>query len=402
MPELREIELDLLIFGGGVAGLWLLDHAVRAGHNTLLLEAGRLGSGQTAASQGIIHGGLKYTLDGLLNASAERIRDMPQLWADCLAGRREPHLTQTRIRAPFCYLWRTASLKSQLGMIGARVGLRVGPVRIPRDELPPALAACPGDVFRLDEQVISPVSLVAELAGRHHGRILKTPDHPPPHAERDGDQVTAVRLTPPNGEPLTLRPRTIALTAGAGNEALRRVFALPDQSMQRRPLHMLLVRGKSLPQISGHCIDGGRTRVTITSEVDTAGRVVWQIGGQISEDGVPLSPSELIARARRELAAVLPGVRLDRTESSTYRVDRAEQATPGGRRPSDVSILREGNVITAWPTKMALAPRLAENILAQLPPPHDGGGGVPAALAGWPRPAVAPPPWEEEGRTWTA
>ena len=44
--------LDVVIFGGGAAGLWLLDELVRAGYEALLLEAGALGAGQTIASQG--------------------------------------------------------------------------------------------------------------------------------------------------------------------------------------------------------------------------------------------------------------------------------------------------------------------------------------------------------------
>ena len=52
------MELDVVIFGGGAAGLWLLDVLREAGFGVLLLEADRLGTGQTIASQGIIHGGL--------------------------------------------------------------------------------------------------------------------------------------------------------------------------------------------------------------------------------------------------------------------------------------------------------------------------------------------------------
>ena len=55
---------DVVIFGGGVAGLWLLDELVRRGRDALLLESSRLGTGQSIAAQGIIHGGLKYSLAG--------------------------------------------------------------------------------------------------------------------------------------------------------------------------------------------------------------------------------------------------------------------------------------------------------------------------------------------------
>ena len=62
----RESRVDVLIFGGGGAGLWLLDELHRAGHRVMLAECDALGAGQTVASQGIIHGGLKYTLPGAM------------------------------------------------------------------------------------------------------------------------------------------------------------------------------------------------------------------------------------------------------------------------------------------------------------------------------------------------
>src|SRR5262245_24309151 len=102
-----DYSVDVLVFGGGSAGLWTLDLLSRQGVSAILLEAGELGQGQTVASQGIIHGGLKYTLQGLLTASAASISEMPGLWRDCLEGRREPHLTATRVRSPHCHLWRT-------------------------------------------------------------------------------------------------------------------------------------------------------------------------------------------------------------------------------------------------------------------------------------------------------
>src|SRR5258708_22259578 len=121
------MDLDVLIFGGGAAGLWLLDRLSRRGDRVLLMEARQLGRGQTIASQGIIHGGLKYTLHGLLTSAAREIRDMPGIWRQCLARARTPDLRHTRLRAPACHLWRSDSLRSRLGMLGAHVGLQVAP-----------------------------------------------------------------------------------------------------------------------------------------------------------------------------------------------------------------------------------------------------------------------------------
>ena len=45
------------------------------------------------------------------------------------------------------------------------------------------------------------------------------------------------------------------LTAGNGNAGLRRQMRLDEGVMQRRPLHMVLLRG-DLPVLNGHCVDG--------------------------------------------------------------------------------------------------------------------------------------------------
>src|SRR5580692_9327003 len=390
------MQVDVLIFGGGAAGLWLLDELARRGDRVLLLEAARLGAGQTIASQGIIHGGLKYTLQGALTPSAVQIREMPELWRDCLAGRRLPDLRGVRLRAAICHLWRTDSLGSRLGMIGARVGLRVAPQVVSTDERPIALAGCPGTVARLDEPVLAPESLLAALVAGNARRVL--------HIDRAAGTVRRVQLTDPaTGRRLQIEPRHVVLTAGRGNADLRTRAGLPTTRMQTRPLHMVLVRGE-LPHLNGHCVDGRTTRVTITSDTErsdtgAAGRTVWQVGGQIAEIGVALDERSLLARAADELAAVIPGLDLQRVEWAAYRVDRAEQATPGGKRPETVGILHEGNVITAWPTKLALVPCLAERIVALLPAATAGSATAGAATAGsaddaeigdeWPRATIA-------------
>jgi glycerol-3-phosphate dehydrogenase len=418
------IRVDALIFGGGVAGLWLLDELRRRGVSALLLEAGSLGHGQTVASQGILHGGLKYTLQGLLTQSAAHIRDMPALWRDCLAGKREPDLSETPLRAEFCHLWRTDGVASKLGMIGAKIGLRVAPQNLSREDRPPILSRCPGTVAVLDEQVISPAGLIANLARRNRERILRVNNDSVSFQCRNPGQIDAVTVQPPiqskpeaqakgeaPGPSLALQASMVVFTAGAGNAALRERAGLSTNAMQLRPLHMVVARG-DLPELNGHCVDGKKTRVTITSDVDTAGCRVWQIGGQVSEDGVAMESAELIAHAQEELRAVIPGIELVGVDWSTYRVNRAEGTTRNGRRPETIQILREGNTITAWPTKLVLAPKLAEVIADEIasqgadrnPLRQQGiqpfsladasGYDWPASLRDWPRPEVALPPWE--------
>lgn len=392
--------LDVLIVGGGAAGLWLADELRRRRYASVLVESQRLGAGQTIASQGIIHGGLKYTLQGMFTRAADAIREMPAVWRACLAGTREPDLVPVRIRSDFCHLWRTKAATSRAAMVGARVGLRVRPVSVDVDARPAALAGCPGSVARLDEQVIDPRSLVEHLSERNDSAVVHA-DLAAASIARD-DRGWRIVHPRSGGPSLTMRPRFVILCAGAGNGALRRIFGLAAEAMQIRPLHMVMVRGRAgeLPELNGHCVDGRRTRVTITSDVDSHERRIWQIGGQIAEDGVKMNREELISRAEREIADVLPGLDLREMEWATYRADRAEYHTPRGRRPDDVAILQEGSIITAWPTKLALVPRLAERIADRLPPPAEFDA-CNARSLDLQRPDVALPPWEEEGCTWT-
>ena len=59
------LRVDIAIIGGGIAGLWMLSRLRKRGYSALLIESEALGSGQTICSQGIIHGGVKYSLQGL-------------------------------------------------------------------------------------------------------------------------------------------------------------------------------------------------------------------------------------------------------------------------------------------------------------------------------------------------
>ncbi len=392
----KPISLDVVIFGGGITGLWLLDTLVRMGARVLLLEADSFGAGQTIASQGIIHGGVKYSLRGMLTPAGRAVRDMPLLWRRCLAGEQQPDLTGTLHRGEFCHLWQTSSIASRLGMIGAQSGLRVTPHKISKYERPDVLRSCPGTVSRLDEQVIDPGSVLEIFSDRHRAHTLRIDAASGIEFSTDGPgQIRLIRMiNPSTGDTLDLQPNLTVLTAGVGNGGLRDQIGLSTKLMQRRPLHMTIARG-SLPMLNGHCIDGMKTRVTITSTKDYADRTVWQIGGQLAEDGVSMESTLLVDRARSEIQAVLPGIDLRQVDWATYRVDRAEPSTLGGHRPDTAFARRDGNTLTVWPIKMVLVPQLVDQVVQQV----SINAGDPLQtdeLSDWPRPQVAIYPWEDE------
>ena len=368
------LSANVIIYGGGIAGLWILDELRRAGIEAVLLEKRGLGDGQTVASQGIIHGGLKYMFDGHVTTSVKAIAEMPATWRECLAGKREPNLSGTTVRSDCCYLWGTGSLKSRVFMAGSTIALRAAPEPVEKSDWPAALREVKGKVMRVPEQVIDPVSLMQTLAQRNCGRIFSSTD-------------------------MDTHASFFILAAGEGNAELRKSLGLSENVMQRRPLHMVMARG-DLPELFGHCVGGAKPRITVTTARDSAGRTIWQIGGQIAEDGVKMSVQELVKHTANELEECVPGLDLHGVEISTYRIDRAEAATGTGQRPEDVHILKEGNVMTVFPTKLALAPRLAQRVIEEINVQRSTSNVQ--LPENWAEPEVAKPPWEREAQWFSA
>ena len=182
------LPVDILIVGGGIAGLWLLARLRARGYGALLVESDRLGSGQTLCSQGIIHGGAKYSLHGQLSDSAQAIAGMPTRWRDCLAGRADVDLRGARLLAEHQYLWATQAPTSRLAAFFASKLMRSRMEKVAnRDavETPPALhhPAFQGAIYRLDEPIVDTASILAALATRHRDTIVLNQGPLVPNAE---------------------------------------------------------------------------------------------------------------------------------------------------------------------------------------------------------------------------
>jgi glycerol-3-phosphate dehydrogenase len=403
------IQVDVLIFGGGVAGLWTLARLRALGFACLLVEKDALGAGQTIASQGIIHGGIKYALTGRASRASAAIAGMPAIWEACLAGRGEIDLRSARVLSERQYLWTTSGIGSRL--VGAAVGRVVRtPVRRVRAAERPECFAGAGrgvDVYTVEERVLEPRSVVHALAETAGGEgIVRC------GAWEVADD--AIRLRGVMGDVL-VRPRRVVLCAGEGNAALMEHLHAGTRSngkhgvgQQVRPLHMVMARG-DLPEVYGHCVGvADRPRLTITSQVDAEGRVVWYVGGEVAEAGVDRPAEEQIAAARGEIAACLGWVDLADTQWAAVRVNRAEGTIGGAggkiERPDEPVIVDLGGefgTIVAYPTKLAFSPLLAERVIELVR--GTGGPASPArkplgdAFTGFERPTIAPLPWERAG-----
>ena len=391
------LDTDIVIFGGGIAGLWTLHHLRHLGYAALLLENGQLGDGQTLRSQGIIHGGMKYALSGILNAEAEAIAGMPERWRRALRGEGDVDLSGVRVLCDHHYMWSQSSLASRLTTFFGSKMLRGRIAQVHGDERPEALRdrAFKGSVYRLDDIVVDTHSLIETLAQRQKNHIYQISRHNCRIEADDQHRTRAIFITAAGTEPLRIHPRVVILAAGAGNRELLDDIGLTQQRMQLRPLHMVLMKHPQLPPLYAHCVGtSSKPRITITTHTTAAGETAWYLGGELAESGVERDARLQIDVAQREIHELFPWLDVRGAHWSTLRVDRAEPQQEQLVKPDHAYASWVGNNIICWPTKLALAPNLAEQISALLkehqiepltPPPS------PLPL---PFPEIATPIWD--------
>ncbi|MFU8817114.1 MAG: NAD(P)/FAD-dependent oxidoreductase [Pseudomonadales bacterium] len=382
-------QVDAVIVGAGIAGLWLANLLQQRGYAIVVLEADAVGGAQTLASQGMIHGGLKYALGGSLTGASEAIAAMPGRWAACLAGGGDIDLAAVSRLSSRYYLFAEASGLGKLTSFFASRALRGRVERLPAGAQPPAFADFRGVVYALNDFVLDTESLLAALLQPVADRVYR--QRLQPEALRTSPQGFEIEL---NGA--RILARRLLLSAGAGAQPLLERLATlrpdaPPPAMQLRPLHQVIVRDRCLPPLYGHCLTGIRRpepRLTITSHPDGDGWL-WYLGGQIAGDGVAMSTPALIEHARAELRACVPWIDWTEADISTLRIDRAEPAEASGRRPDQAFAQTAGACIVAWPTKLSLAPDLGDRVLSLLPPP----AGLTPPPLNLPRARVGRSPW---------
>lgn len=386
------IEVDALIVGGGVAGLFLLNALIARGSQALLVESTALGTGQTTASQGILHAGMKYSLGGLVGDDAAEAAAAAQLWEELLrdpSDGGDPALSEAKTLTRSCHLWRSKGLVAAAALVGARLALTSRPELLASADRPSWLAGVTGDVLSLPERVVDPQSVLAAIANHHRRRVAL-------------GRVASITRKGGGCEVSFADPRAprvtadhVYLCAGEGNESLAALAGV-STPMQRRPLHQAMLRGR-LPMVFGHCIDGAKTRVTITSDRGRGEEeVIWHIGGQVAEDGVAMGDAAFRQHAAKELSDALGGFHLNDLEIATYRVNRAEPKTADGRRPPRGFESVDGAVSVVWPVKFVLAPKVAQTIAARSSRSTRAGVVWPDTMS---PPPVAQRPWQQV--SWT-
>ncbi len=365
---------DIIIFGGGIAGLFTAARLRRAGYDVAVIEKDALGGVQTLASQGMIHGGQKYTLTGKATGAATAAAAMPERWEACFSGTGELDLSAVKKLSGRQVMFPAgsffANLVSRLTVFAAAKAVNGKTRKLPRSGFPPPLRR--GPVYEMQECVLDVKSLITALAGLLDGRIFKGE---PTALSADGRVTTGEKA---------FRAKMIIFAGGAGNETALKLLGVGARRTQRRPLRQIMVR--PMPQaLFGHGIAAGpKPRVTITSHPAHAGgtshpahaggtshpdgaeHYIWYLGGNIAERGAKMTNDDAIAFAQREMCAIFPTIDWRGKEWASHAVDRAEAFSDGAELAAGPRLQKYGNVLLVWPTKLTFAPSMADLVLAQL------------------------------------
>lgn len=355
------VKVDNLIIGGGITGLMLLEYLKHeTSGTTILVERTACGTGQSIASQGIIHMGWKYLLDDTIPQGAEKMELSGSYLRNAvsyLTGQRKDVLylwghTENSWRRIERACWRMqANPKYPTAMYDVR-----------------AMGRFPF-VADTEETVVSMPSLLKSLLDKHRGRVWRG------EAVVDGNlTVVTDRVT---GATVEVDAGHRIWCSGAGLDAA-------GYTTVRRPVHMGMVSG-ILPVFNGHYVEDGVDGPSIT--ITTVANNTWLIGGRVAE-----KVGHDLTVYREAVRRALPALNLNGLRWSSFDVDRVE--LPREQWALEPQVVVNGKDIVATPTKMAMVYGLCWKVLEAI-----GGSGGRSHLPDWPSPEVTTPPWEEP-RAW--
>jgi glycerol-3-phosphate dehydrogenase len=361
---------DIVIFGGGIAGLWMLNRLRNEGYDAILIESKTLGGGQTIASQGIIHGGLKYAISGSLAGAASATSRMPQRWRDCLVGKGDVDLKNCEILNDHYYMWSDSGLRSKLKTFLGSKSLQGRVEAVAAANYPRFFrdATVKGSLYRLPDFVINTSSLLTTLANNYPKAIFKVASKRVRFKPAGNGAINEIAIAG-DDQNIAITCQRIVFCAGEGNQLLIQKAGLLTPKTQVRPLKMVYLKDPDLPRVFVHCIGDNFSltpELTVTSHSDTEGTPVWYLGGELAESGVKRDDADQLAAAQTILRQKFPWLQLKNPAWHCFMINRAEPDIANNFRPDDAYLLEEKNVVVAWPTKLTLSPSLADKLLTHL------------------------------------
>lgn len=363
---MRDHHADIIIFGAGIAGLWLHHRLIKAGYNALLLETSGIGGGQSIASQGIIHSGLKYAFAGKINALAQSISAMPDRWR--LALNDHDHsvkLDQTQIAATSQLLLIPSGFMGGLIKLVTQktLGNQVCPLH--NDEWPESLkeTGFKGQVINMGEPVLNVPSLIKNLAEPHADAIRKI----------DMDQVKIIQDDKGAIDHLIINDQKVSAdhyiftAAGSNHRIATQLSHDKGLKTQARPLLMGIMRPAPFDLFAHLVGKSDKPVATITTHYDENGTRLWYLGAAVAERAKESPIEEMITATQKAFKAYLPEIDLTAVQWDAVPIDRIEGTSDTeGWMPDTPTLHHAHNTIYAWPTKLTFAPMLADKVFDSL------------------------------------
>ena len=346
---------DIVIIGAGIAGLWTFNRLKRLGYDVLLLEKDSIGCGQTIASQGIIHSGLKYAFAGKINKLAQSISAMPDLWRNALAGKGPVDLSAARMNAGSQYLLIPSGFMGGLVKLVTRQALGGNVHEIAQKDWPEDIknSGFRGSVIYMDEPVLDIPSALHALAEPYKDCIRKIEDSESPQDFLQRHNITA---------------KKIIYTAATTNH----IAAIQNKDeaglkTQKRPLLMGMLKPAPFPLYAHLVGSSDKPVATITTHQCKDGTLIWYLGGNVAERGKEVPEIEMIRAAQKGFERYLPRIDLSSVSWASLPIDRVEgSSTTQGWMPDTPTIHEAGDSFYCWPTKLTFAPLLSDYILEKL------------------------------------
>lgn len=361
---MKELQADIVIFGAGIAGLWTFHALKQLGYNAVLLEADSIGSGQTIASQGIIHSGLKYVFSGKINALARSISEMPDRWREAMRGEGLVDLSSAEKMTSSQYLLiPQGRMKGLLELVTKKtLGRRVKTMC--KEEWPPHLleSGFKGTVIYMDEPVLDARTVAQSLSDPFRDSIRKI-DWPNGVRFEQDDRMAVHKII--LNDDTAIIPKQVIFTAAASNEKIAKKLG-HDKGLQtqKRPLLMAMVKNAPF-KLHAHFVGpSDKPIMTITTHKDKDGGIVWYLGGQVAEKPLDADLEKLFQEARETIQKFLPDTDLSQTQWSALPINRVEGKRSNHKKLPDTPVIHSyANALYGWPTKLTFAPYLSDKIL---------------------------------------
>jgi glycine/D-amino acid oxidase-like deaminating enzyme len=323
-------EVDVVVIGGGVQGLVILDALIEAGYSCALVTEGDVGAGQTLHSHGFLNTGYGMAGDELPAAAAEIVH--PYLRA------RGVTLTDNWVVLP-------------PPGVPALAGL-------PPASLPAGFSPAFTESARtLPDRSFSKRQLIEALLRGRERYIIRGSVA----GFRGQDPVEAVVLRPEaSGDELALRAKAVVVAAGCGSKRLLRDLVGSTSQLEmikHRVVHMLCLRAPrgALPAISIAALSLGLLVAAHEDEERVRWYVTPMVMGGPSFDDVPNDAQarphpDMLGRAWATIQTLYPGLPgvegLQVGHYAGYRQDIGDR--PAARLCAVVA--GAGNVIAALPS----------------------------------------------------